>query len=147
MIHLNVEICTHPYGMTTTRETDLARKQANRRNPAPSVISISKETQWRLSKGSNTFRVATDFDQTDGQCLDGKIHLSVVYAKNLKVKYCNALLSPSSAQRERDIQGRNQFPPHAHVTLASENFHRGGQAIPTSLVINSCSQIMHLLVP
>lgn len=51
-----------------------------------------------------------------------------------------------------DIQGRNQFPQYMHImdlliTLASENFHRGGQIIPTSLVINSWGQIMHLLVP
>lgn len=67
-----MEIHTYPYRITTTQETDFAGKQAKRRSLAPLVLLISKETQQRLSKGSNTLRVATNCDQTDGQHLGGK---------------------------------------------------------------------------
>lgn len=95
-----MEIHTHPQRITTTQETDFAGEQANRRSPAPLVLLISKEIQQILSKGSNTLRVATDFHQTDGWRLGGKIGLSVDVLRISKSN-CNALLSPSSAQGER----------------------------------------------
>lgn len=91
-----MEICTHPYRITTSQEIDFARKRANRRSLAPLEVLISKETQRRLSKGSNTLRVAAGFDQTDGQLLDGKILLSVDtlrISKSNTAMHCSTVLS------------------------------------------------------
>lgn len=75
-------------------------------------------------------RVATDFDQTDGQHLGGKIGLSVDV---LRISKSNTAMHCSLQvvlKGKDDTQGRNEFPQHTHikdilVTLASENFHRG----------------------
>lgn len=144
-----MEIHTYPLRITTTQQTDFAGKKANRRSPAPLILLISKETQQRLSKGSNTLRVATNCDQTDGQCLGRKTGLSadvLRISKSNTAMHCSLLVV---LKGNHDLQGRNQFPQHMHImdlliTLASENFHRSGQTIPTCLVINSWGQIMHL---
>lgn len=63
-------------------------------------------------------RVATDFDQTDGQRLAGKIGLSVDVLRISKSNTCNELFSPGSAQGERWHPGQKSvYSTHAHNGL------------------------------
>lgn len=96
-------------------------------------------------------RVATDYDQTDGQRLGGKIGLAVDVLRISKSNTAMHCSLPALLKEKDDIHGRNQLlntcTTDLWITLASENFHRGRQTIPTSLVINRWGQIVYLLVP